>query len=91
MPASFLVGAMPLEVVMEIGAKIFVTKAVADCFPSNPAHVEECVREAEATMNVEALKRKRVVSARPRLVSIEQSALGADLLELLFHAPTRAV
>lgn len=73
---------------MEIAAKIIVTKAIAEGFQAHPEHVEECVREAEATMNVEALKRRRMVSERPRLVDIGQSTFGDDLLELTFHAQT---
>lgn len=76
---------------MDVGVTIVVSKAIAEGLKSNPDHVQECVREAEASMNVVALERKRVVSAVPRLVQVSDSSFGKDLVELRFQAPTRAV
>jgi len=76
---------------MEIAATILVTKAIAANLKANPDHVQECIREAEATMNTMALQRKRVVSGTPRLHEVRSSALSNELVELTFRAPTRAI
>jgi len=76
---------------MEISAILLVTKTIAAGLKANPEHVQECLREAEATMNTEALKRKRIVSGTPRLHEVRDSSFGKDLVELRFHAPTRAI
>lgn len=76
---------------MEISATILVSKTIAAGLPKNPAHVEECIREAESAMNVKALERRRIVSGRPRLVEIRDSAIAKDQLELRFQAPTRSL
>jgi hypothetical protein len=76
---------------MEIESTLLVNKAIASGLKSNPAHVAECVREAEATMNTKALERHRIVSSTPRLHDVKGSALGNDLIELTFRAPTRSI
>ena len=75
---------------MDVGVTIVVSKAIAEGLKSHPEHVQECIREAEASMNVVALGRKRVVAAMPRLVDVRDSSLGRDLVEIRFQAPTRA-
>ena len=75
---------------MDVGVTILVSKAVAEGLKSNPDHVQECIREAEASMNVVALGRKRIVAAMPRLIDVRDSSLGKGLVELRFQAPTRA-
>jgi hypothetical protein len=76
---------------MEISATILVHREVAAGLPKHPEHVEECIREAESAMNVKALERHRIVSGRPRLVEIRDSAIAKDQLELRFQAPTRSL
>jgi len=76
---------------VEIEASLLVTKTIAAGLKANPAHVQECLREAEATMNTEALKRRRIVNGTPRLYEVRNSAISADHVELMFRAPTRAV
>lgn len=76
---------------MEIESKLLVTKAIAAGLKANPAHVAECLREAEATMNTVALKRGRMVNGTPRLYEVANSAISNDHVELTFRAPTRAV
>ncbi|MCY1241367.1 hypothetical protein D9M72_542640 [compost metagenome] len=76
---------------MEIAATILVNKAIAARLKANPEHVAECMREAEATMNTKALERHRIVNGTPRLHSVQDSAIGKDLVELTFRAPTRAI
>jgi hypothetical protein len=76
---------------MEIAATILVNKTIAAGLKANPDHVAECLREAEATMNTVALERHRIVNGTPRLHDVRNSAIGTDLVELTFHAPTRAI
>ena len=76
---------------MEVESTLLVSKAIAEGFKRNPQHVQECLREAEASMNVVALERRRIVSAVPRLHEVRGSSVGRDLVELTFRAPTRAV
>lgn len=76
---------------MEVSATLLVTKAIAAGLKANPEHVQECIREAEASMNTVALKRGRIVNGTPRLHSVEGSAISNDHVELTFRAPTRAV
>lgn len=76
---------------MEIEVTLLVTKAIAEGLKANPAHVHECVREAEAGMNAEALKRRRLVSSTPRLHTISQSPISKQHLELTFRAHTRSI
>lgn len=76
---------------MEIAAIIIVNKAIAAGLKANPDHVAECLREAEATMNLAALERHRIVSGTPRLQDVRDSAIAKDCVELRFHAPTRAI
>lgn len=76
---------------MEIESKLLVNKTIAAGLKSNPAHVAECIREAEASMNVVALERKRIVNGTPRLHDVRESALSKDCVELTFRAPTRAI
>jgi len=76
---------------MEIESKLLVTKAIAAGLKANPAHVHECIREAEATMNVVALQRKRIVNGTPRLHEVANSAISAEHVEMTFRAPTRAI
>ena len=76
---------------MEIESTLLVNKAIAAGLKSNPAHVSECLREAEAAMNAKALERKRIVSGLPRLHDVRNSALTKDCVELTFRAPTRAI
>ena len=76
---------------MEIESKLLVNKTIAAGLKSNPAHVAECIREAEASMNVVALERKRIVNGIPRLHEVRESALRKDCVELTFRAPTRAI
>ena len=76
---------------MEIEASLLVTKTIAAGLKANPAHVHECLREAEATMNTEALKRRRIVNGTPRLHEVRNSAISAEHVELTFRAPTRPI
>lgn len=76
---------------MEISATLLVTKTIAAGLKANPGHVQECIREAEASMNAVALKRGRMVNGVPRLHSVDNSAISNDHVELTFRAPTRAV
>ena len=76
---------------MQIESKLLVNKAIAAGLKSNPEHVAECIREAEAAMNVIALGRKRIVNGTPRLHEVRESALSKDCVELTFRAPTRAI
>lgn len=76
---------------MEISATLLVTKTIAAGLKANPAHVQECVREAEATMNTVALTRGRMVNGVPRLHSVDNSAISNEHVELTFRAPTRAI
>jgi len=76
---------------MEIEARLLVNKVIAAGLKSNPSHVSECLREAEATMNTIALERKRIVNGTPRLHDVRESALSKDCVELTFRAPTRAI
>jgi len=76
---------------MEVESKLLVNKTIAAGLKSNPSHVTECLREAEAAMNVVALARKRIVNGTPRLHEVRQSALSKDSVELTFRAPTRAI
>jgi len=76
---------------MQIESKLLVNKTIAAGLKSNPEHVAECIREAEAAMNVIALGRKRIVNGTPRLHEVRESALSKDCVELTFRAPTRAI
>lgn len=76
---------------MEVESKLLVNKAIAEGLKANPDHVQECLREAEAAMNVVALERKRIVNGTPRLHDVRESALSKDHVELTFRAPTRAI
>jgi hypothetical protein len=76
---------------MEIESTLLVNKTIAANLKANPAHVSECLREAEAAMNVKALERKRIVNGTPRLHDVRDSALSKDHVELTFRAPTRAI
>lgn len=76
---------------MEIAATLLVNKTIAAGLKANPEHVAECLREAEATMNTQALERHRVVNGTPRLHDVRNSAISTDLVELTFHAPTRPI
>lgn len=76
---------------MEIESKLLVNKTIAAGLKANPDHVQECLREAEATMNMVALKRGRMVNGAPRLYDVRDSALAKDCVELTFRAPTRAI
>lgn len=76
---------------MEIESTLLVTKAIAEGLKANPAHVTECLREAEAAMNTAALERRRIVNGTPRLHEVRASALSRDHVELTFRAPTRAI
>lgn len=76
---------------MLIEASLLVAKNIAAGLKANPGHVRECIREAEATMNTEALKRRRIVNGTPRLHEVRNSAISADHVELTFRAPTRPV
>ena len=68
-----------------------VNKKIAERFPSHPEYVQECMREAEASMNHLALERGRTVSAPPRLSAVAEATFSSDLLELTFTAPTRSI
>jgi hypothetical protein len=76
---------------MEIESKLLVSKAIAAGLKANPAHVAECIREAEASMNVIALERRRMVAGTPRLHDVRNSALSNEHVELTFRAPTRTI
>jgi hypothetical protein len=76
---------------MEIESRILVNKTIASGLKANPDHVAECIREAEAAMNVVALERRRIVNGIPRLYGVRDSALSKDSVELTFRAPTRAI
>jgi len=76
---------------MEIESRILVNKAIASGLKANPDHVAECIREAEAAMNVVALERRRIVNGIPRLYDVRDSALSKDSVELTFRAPTRVI
>ena len=76
---------------MEIESRILVHKTIASGLKANPEHVAECIREAEATMNVIALERRRIVNGAPRLHDVRSSAISAEHVELTFRAPTRAI
>lgn len=76
---------------MEIESKLLVNKAIAAGLKANPDHVAECLREAEASMNMLALKRGRMVNGTPRLHDVRDSAITKDCVELTFRAPTRAI
>jgi hypothetical protein len=76
---------------VEIAATILVNKAIAAGLKANPAHVAECLREAEDTMNTVALARHRIVNGTPRLHDVRNSSISKDLVELTFRAPTRSI
>lgn len=76
---------------MQIESTLLVTKTIAAGLKANPDHVQECVREAEAAMNMVALKRGRMVNGVPRLHGVDGSAISGEHVELTFRAPTRAI
>lgn len=76
---------------MDVSAKVIVTKAIASGFSKNPAHVRECMAQAEAAMNEVAAERGRRISHAPKLIDTSSSALGTDLVELTFQAATRSL
>jgi hypothetical protein len=76
---------------MEIESRLLVTKTIAAGLKANPEHVHECIREAEAAMNVIALERRRIVNGTPRLHDVRNSAISNEHVELTFRAPTRTI
>lgn len=69
-------------------AKLMVSKEIAESFPSRKDRVEECARQAAATLTELAAERSRHLSARPALVDMRDTQLG--FVELTFQVETAA-
>jgi hypothetical protein len=76
---------------MKVYAELAVSKQIAAGLNRNPAHVQECIQQAEIELNMVAMERKCVIAERPKLVQISDSALVPDMIVLKFEAETRSL